>query len=446
MKQPAHVKPTELFALRYLTEFQCTGGDCPDTCCAGMRVGLSQDELVHLRTSAKENKAILEKVDRTVVCTETESNQAGSKNSSNMTYALTNETGQCDFLDQDRLCELHGNLGHDALPNTCAQYPRTFLKIDGRLEASATISCPEIARLSLLKDSSLDLIPVAPKTVPYRRIQNAILPRTTVEHYERHYEQVRSLLITLVDNRDFSFRERLFLLLCFADVIEDTYYLGSVRFDPQILDSAIALFQKPDVLDTTSQKLSELQIPGNHQFEMARDIFSARRPKSQNQNFNQLFDATLYKSEPPDSVPDDLFAIRDQILRTPESLAAQFRQSIKTNGMVSEDVFSEIASRYAKHYLLTQPFTSSPTLVRYLTKMNLAILLARFMFTMHPTILEHASTLPMSTVRSVAAECFQTLTKVVFHVHDFSLLLDHYLVEQGFLKLDRGVQLLPIKP
>jgi len=48
--------------------------------------------------------------------------------------------GNCPFLDKDMLCEVHNNLGHQAPPHTCQDYPRTFNFFGEQVEASMVMS------------------------------------------------------------------------------------------------------------------------------------------------------------------------------------------------------------------------------------------------------------------------------------------------------------------
>ena len=69
--------------------------------------------------------------------------------------------GRCAFLDDERRCEIHARSGADALWNACADYPRRAARTGDRLEISATLGCPEVARLALLGEATDD---------PHRRL------------------------------------------------------------------------------------------------------------------------------------------------------------------------------------------------------------------------------------------------------------------------------------
>ena len=67
-------------------------------------------------------------------------------------------SGNCTMLDDDRLCKIQKELGPEFLSNTCAVYPRTLNRVDNIVEKSATLSCPETARLALLNKDGIGFI------------------------------------------------------------------------------------------------------------------------------------------------------------------------------------------------------------------------------------------------------------------------------------------------
>lgn len=62
-----------------------------------------------------------------------------------------NEQKECHFLDENKWCLIHKELGESALCNTCAIYPREHREIGQYIEKSLTLSCPEAVRSLLLQ-------------------------------------------------------------------------------------------------------------------------------------------------------------------------------------------------------------------------------------------------------------------------------------------------------
>lgn len=436
--------PTRFSSLKYLLEFECIGGECPDTCCSGMRVELSKQEFVQLKKAARGAPKLLQNIESQIAARK--GLQIDESESDMGAYVIANEKSTCNFLDAERLCEIHGTLGHSALPSTCAQYPRHLQQIDDLLEASATLACPEIARLCLLNDDLLEFVESSPQDMPYRRIRHHLPQTNSVDHYTQHYEEVRSLFLELLTIKGIPLKERLFLAYCFADVVEDIFYLGTLRFNQTVLEEAITLFRDPETQKSTASKIHGLHISSLPQFEMARDILSARRPKCTHDRFNHLIDCILFRDEAPESFSDDFFENRELYLHDAGSLAQLFHETVQKVGSPAMEIIDSICLRYARHFILTHPFVTSPTLIRYLNELSLHLLLARFLLVLHPEFRQHAAHMSASQIESYTVNVFQMLTKVIFHVADFSQLLQHYLIQEGFLKLDRAILLLPLGP
>jgi lysine-N-methylase len=65
-------------------------------------------------------------------------------------------SGECPFFEADRLCGIQKAYGAELLSSTCSSYPRALNKVDGVLEGSLTLSCPEAARNVLLDPGFLE--------------------------------------------------------------------------------------------------------------------------------------------------------------------------------------------------------------------------------------------------------------------------------------------------
>jgi lysine-N-methylase len=64
----------------------------------------------------------------------------------------------CSLLDHDMLCSIQKQLGRELLPTACSIFPRSISKVDGELEVSLSLSCPEAARNVLLDETFIDQV------------------------------------------------------------------------------------------------------------------------------------------------------------------------------------------------------------------------------------------------------------------------------------------------
>ena len=128
---------TEIF-LSCFASFRCIAGACPDTCCAGWEVDLDEDTLrrYHQLPGALGNEI------RSAICQEDDYTFFRLKN------------GQCPFLNKEKLCRLILALGEDSLSVTCREHPRFWEEYGNTRETCLSISCPEAARLLLVRSGN----------------------------------------------------------------------------------------------------------------------------------------------------------------------------------------------------------------------------------------------------------------------------------------------------
>ena len=115
---------------RYVADFVCLGAKCEDTCCQGW--GMQVDNA----TCARYAQAAPELLDAVV---EGETAHVMKRDA---------ETDRCVKL-QNGLCGIHAQYGTDFLGDACHFYPRVTRDVSGHLLMTATLSCPEAARLAL---------------------------------------------------------------------------------------------------------------------------------------------------------------------------------------------------------------------------------------------------------------------------------------------------------
>ncbi|MGE5662662.1 MAG: flagellin lysine-N-methylase, partial [Ignavibacteriales bacterium] len=126
----------------YLRDFSCIGSDCEDSCCAGWQVHIDRN------TYKKYNK-----IRHSEIKSQLNANiKRIRSNPTERSFAKMQlrSDSSCPFLSSEKLCGIQLNLGESYLSDVCFTYPRVYNHINGVLEKSAVISCPEIARLVLL--------------------------------------------------------------------------------------------------------------------------------------------------------------------------------------------------------------------------------------------------------------------------------------------------------
>lgn len=125
-------------APRYLARFACIAERCPDACCHGWNVAIDPPTAARWRAALPAERLVALDPQRRVL--------------------RLRDDGTCPLLDADRLCAVQRALGPEALADTCALFPRVLQTAGLRREATATLACPEVARLSLTTDDAHDLV------------------------------------------------------------------------------------------------------------------------------------------------------------------------------------------------------------------------------------------------------------------------------------------------
>ena len=123
----------KLYTPKYYQAFQCIAAACPDSCCKEWEVDVDEAAATFYRSLDGSLGDRLRQV---------------LKDTENGTV-MTIENGRCPMWRQDGLCRIHAELGHDALCQTCRDFPRLRQDFGDFMELGLELSCPEAARLIL---------------------------------------------------------------------------------------------------------------------------------------------------------------------------------------------------------------------------------------------------------------------------------------------------------
>ena len=117
----------------YYDEFACIADRCPDTCCAGWQIMIDEDSLEKYE---RVKGSFGERLEREIDWEE---------------GAFCQKKGRCCFLNEKNLCDIYGNLGEEALCETCTKYPRHVEEFEDLREYSLSLSCPVAAQMMLTR-------------------------------------------------------------------------------------------------------------------------------------------------------------------------------------------------------------------------------------------------------------------------------------------------------
>lgn len=137
-----------MLAPRYVSQFQCVGGDCPDTCCRGWTITVDKETFGYYRQIT--HPELKPWLDTNLVVRDQNSEEQYGK------FNLTASDAICGLHSSQGLCRAQQYLGEDALSDTCYIYPRTVYKSGEQFAQCLTLSCPEAARLALTQDDAFE--------------------------------------------------------------------------------------------------------------------------------------------------------------------------------------------------------------------------------------------------------------------------------------------------
>lgn len=130
-------------------------------------------------------------------------------------YMCLDDDGKCAYLDENKLCMIHKKKGIECLPDICRIYPRSIIVSDRAVEISSYFTCKAaVKRLDDKEPIEFYVNPVGYQCYSSNYINsieskyNVIIP---------NYFIIEELLIDIMQCRDYSISERLFLAGSFID-------------------------------------------------------------------------------------------------------------------------------------------------------------------------------------------------------------------------------------
>ena len=397
-----------------MQRFQCTGGDCSDTCCRDFGIAFDRQSMRRMLTATADDLADRERIGRLALLGREES------------MVVLNEQGACPMLEASGQCELHRRYGDAALATACAVFPRTSLQVGDRLEVSGTLACPELAKLTLLSEDGVSQRECPTALLPVHYVGKSIgVVNESSDAYVAHFEPVRAVLSKLFALRDYPLSSRLIFAAQFAAQIEDFFFQNTPafrgkqqRFTHQRLLAEIGLAQDASALHSLHDDMRG--FTGNNEAVLGT-VLSLLRERLRLAHPAKFAAAVAGLVSAKDTDPKELTRL---LAGQDTTLAASFP------GLVDR-----ILSRYEQHYLLRNPYTEVPNLLVYLGRIALALATIKTMVLASPSVkdllLEPAN--PKDDAHAlgqVVVDMVQIFTKTVSH-HASFLDVFHQAFESG---------------
>ena len=229
----------------YYADFHCLAGGCPDTCCGQWEIVV--DPAAKARYDSvpgplgEQIRAALTTVD------------------GEDCMVLVN--GRCPLLTADGLCPIVAQLGEDFLSTTCHTHPR-FTEIYGGLaETMLSVSCPEAARLLLEREAPLTFITGTDEQPPEPNDLDGTLVHILLESRETAF--------ALVQDRSRPLADRLALLLCFAQRLDQHYD------NDRLCRQFSALYCDPNYQQRQLARIRRLRLPHSRSIHPLQELLQS---------------------------------------------------------------------------------------------------------------------------------------------------------------------------
>jgi lysine-N-methylase len=184
-----------------MSAFACIGDACEDNCCHTWRIPYTQDDYQRLRHMMGGSEAERATFAAAVKVTDPPHPRR---------YASLCQVGSmCTFLTPQRMCGLQQRYGAGALSEICASYPRTANPRGDLSEVWGVLSCPEVARRSLLATDAMDVVEAPEELLASLQLDAEAPGAGLPPAFAAQLTLLRPLVLRLLSRREFPLAERL---------------------------------------------------------------------------------------------------------------------------------------------------------------------------------------------------------------------------------------------
>lgn len=271
-------KEVTMLIPQYMQQFTCTGSKCEDTCCKGWNIHIDK------KTYKKYNK-IRDPKFKKLMSARIKRNKGESSDFSYATIKLE-ENGDCPFLNTEKLCSIQMEYGGSYLSHTCNTYPRINNLVEQRAEQSASLSCPEAARLALLNPEKMAFDEIS---MNINEIGGFIKAKTKISENdtEKYFWDIRIFTIQLLQNRDYKISERLIVLGLFFESLQEMISATQSNKIPLLIQQFQLLISDKETL---SKELGAVPVKNDIQMNIINDILMKKNGDISNKRFMECID------------------------------------------------------------------------------------------------------------------------------------------------------------
>jgi lysine-N-methylase len=326
--------------------------------------------------------------------------------------------GRCTFLAPDGLCSVHATHGAAALPAVCATYPRVLTEVGGRLSLTATLSCPEAARLCLLAEDAMCVDDAEPAALAGFRVRHR-LPAAGQDPFVRHFPAIRSAFLGLLTLRDYPVASRLFFVAHLARRLDAARTLPGRRAQDAGVGEALGARGTAQALAGLDRECRAAAVSGALPLALVRQILTAMLPQQRGTRFEALVRAAAGPELAAAAVPGRRRGARARGAADEEAWRAYDLRRHRWEREFPARI-ERYLTNYAADYWMRDPFTRSRTLLGFVLDMLARVAVIRFLLFLHPSLEDVAAAGAAPPRRGEALD-----RAVVEVVYTFSRTVEH---------------------
>jgi len=209
----------------YAGLFRCIGPRCEDMCCGDWEIPVDRITYQEYRRFPVEKLGSL--VANFV------SKSPGDVHENLYAAIHRKRDGSCPFFGTDRLCGIQNEYGPKLLSATCSLYPRALNHVQGALEGTLSLSCPEAARTVLLEEDALHRAGNLFSGEFRTDNVSGLRPHAGLE---QQYLAIRSLVVAILCDRSRPLWQRLLVVASLCSRLDDLATSGELHGLQPLLD------------------------------------------------------------------------------------------------------------------------------------------------------------------------------------------------------------------
>ena len=226
----------------FYDQFRCVASECPETCCAGWEICIDEETM-------EKYKALQGPFSNRL------KNGIDERRDSFLQYE-----GNCNFLNEEKLCDLYTEIGEEYMCETCRTYPRHIEEYGQEKELSLGISCPEVARIVISRKEPLKFISVEVE-------ESAEEYEFDQELYE-FLKEAREVIFLIAQNRQYTISTRMGLVLALSHDLQ-------ARIDTRAFEDGrhvLERYQKKKVQQYLIRKIRKIKREGKGELKGKRRL------------------------------------------------------------------------------------------------------------------------------------------------------------------------------